>query len=193
MSIIHISVWSLIFIVSASAQVQMQYESSEQFPFGQLNPDAPTQTADFDPMIGLCDCKSVSRNQDGTWADTLEMVWKFKYIMNGYGVQDEVWRDQNLFAGSIRQFHQDSGMWVVSYYSFPSVPFKPGVWHGNKDQNQIVLYKDQKAPNGMEGDSRLTFFDMDKTKGFKWKGEWVSKNREIVYPFWQIFCTKRQT
>ena len=32
--------------------------------------------------------------------------------------------------------------------------------------NDIVLYKDQKAPNGMEGESRLTFYAINGT-GFK--------------------------
>ena len=178
------------FSAAMSAQIHAPFEPSATQPYGMLNPDAPQETGDFQPMIGLCDCKSVARNQDGTWADTLDMTWKFKYIMNGTAVQDEVWRENGLYAGSIRQFHQDSGVWIVSYFSNPGIPFTPGIWRGKKESNQIVLYQDQKAPNGMEGDSRLTFYEMDQA-GFKWKGEWVSKNKQFTYPFWTIACKKR--
>ena len=176
--------------ISLIAQIDAPYEPSATQPYGVLNPEAPSETGDFAPMIGLCNCRSVSRNQDGTWADTLNMTWKFKYIMNGTAVQDEVWRENGLYAGSIRQFHQDSGVWIVSYFSNPGTSFTPGIWRGKKADNQIVLYQDQKAPNGMDGDSRLTFYEMD-GEGFKWKGEWVSKNGQFTYPFWMIECKKR--
>lgn len=184
---------SLLFFSSMIVYSQSGFENepSVQFPFGRLNPDAPPQVGDFESMIGICQCKSLNRKPDQTWNDTLSMTWKFKYIMNGTAVQDEVWRDNELYAGSIRQFHQDSGVWIVSYFSYPAVPYTPGVWRGNKDGNDIVLFQDQKAPNGMEGDSRLTFFDMN-DNGFSWIGEWISKDGQFVYPFWKIFCERRK-
>lgn len=71
--------------------IPMPYETSEEHPYGQLNPEAPEQVADFQPMIGHWHCKSLSRNPDGSWQDTTMMEWRFKYIMNGTAVQDEVW------------------------------------------------------------------------------------------------------
>lgn len=169
----------------------MAYEPGAGQPFGKLNPEAPAQVADFDPMIGLCDCKSLGRNPDGTWKDTTNMVWSFKYIMNGTAVQDEVWRDGN-YAGSMRQFHKDSVQWAVTYYSYPSVAYNPSVWWGNKQENgDIILKKEQAAPNGMAGFSSLTFYDI-KEDGFNWKGEWIKDDGTIKYPFWLIWCKKRR-
>lgn len=185
---------SLLCAASALAQSSvdlMQYEPSADHPFGQINPSAPAELADFAPMIGMCDCWSLSRNPDGSWQDTLDMVWKFKYIMNGTGVQDEVWREGEMYAGSIRQFQPDSGKWVVSYFSYPAVSTSPGVWLGNKQGDDIVLKMPQKAPNGMEGFSRLTFHSMSE-EGYSWNGEWVSENGQITYPFWKIGCKKRK-
>ena len=157
-----------------------------------LNPTAPTGTGDFDLLIGTCDCKSVSRNPDGTWQDSLRMEWQFKYIMNGTAVQDEVWRENNLMAGSIRQFNADSSKWYVSYYTSATVPSSLPAWGGAKDQEgNIVLYQDQKAPNGADGYSRLTFHNISENS-FDWKGEWVSTSDEsIIYPFRTISCSKR--
>lgn len=168
----------------------MQYEPSTANPFGQLNPDAPAEVADFDAMIGKCACRSLSRKPDGSWADTVDMVWQFKYVLNGTAVQDEVWRDGN-YASSLRQYQVDSAQWVVSYYSFPAVAYTPGVWHGSKqDDGTIVLSKGQAAPNGMQGNSVLTFFDIG-AEGFNWKGEWVKDDGTVTFPFWLIWCQKQ--
>lgn len=167
-----------------------EYEPSDTYPYGQLNPNAPTEIGDFSAMIGLCDCNSISRNPDGSWQDTTAMEWRFKYVLNGTAVQDEVWRESN-YASSIRQYHSDSAQWIVSYYSFPSVAYNVGVWRGGKEGDEIVLHQTQKAPNGMDGFSRLTFYDMT-ASGFKWKGEWVKDDGSFTYPFWSIDCVKRE-
>jgi len=169
---------------------QKQYEPNQEYPYGRLNPDAPEETADFNLLIGTCDCKSVSRNSDGTWQDTVKMEWQFKYIMNGTAVQDEVWRENGMMAGSIRQYNADSAKWYVSYYSSTVVPASLPAWSGAKNQDgNIVLYRDQKAPNGANGFSRLTFFDIS-PDGFNWKGEWIAEDESVIYPFWKIFCIK---
>ena len=166
-----------------------EYEANAEYPFGRPHPNAPEEIKDFHPVIGAFDCASVQRAQDGTWQDTLSMKWKFKYIMNGHAVQDEVWRDQQMYAGSIRQYHADSSKWYVTYFSYPGVSTKPGTWAGQKEGEDIVLFMDQTAPNGMEGKSRLTFYEMT-DEGFSWKGEWVHNTQPIVYPFWMISCNR---
>jgi len=182
----------LLSICTITLAQQKQYEPTENHPYGMLNPAAPAGTADFDPLVGTCDCKSVSRNPDGTWQDSLNMEWQFKYIMNGTAVQDEVWRENDLMAGSIRQYNADSALWYVSYYTSAVIPASLPAWSGAKDEEgNIVLYKDQLAPNGAEGFSILTFQNIT-SDGFNWKGEWISADESIVYPFWTISCAKRE-
>ena len=182
------------YIVCTNAFAQQNdYEPNHQYPYGRLNPSSPTGTGDFDMLIGTCECKSVSRNQDGSWQDTLRMEWQFKYIMNGTAVQDEVWRENDMMAGSIRQFNADSAKWYVSYYTNTNIPASLPAWSGSKNaEGNIVLYRDQKAPNGMEGFSRLTFYDIS-NNGFNWKGEWISKDDSVIYPYWMIFCHKKDS
>ena len=182
---------SLFVSIGSNAQSTkvMPYEASELHPFGLLNPEAPPEVADFKPLIGVCDCISFRRNPDGSWQDSTNLIWKFKYIMNGTAVQDETWQESGLYASSIRQYHADSAFWVVTYFSFPSVAASPTSWTGNKSADKIVLKSPQQAPNGMNGYSRLTFYDIN-SNGFRWKGEWVDENETIVYPFWRINCKK---
>ncbi|MEM5565232.1 hypothetical protein WNY78_08955 [Psychroserpens sp. AS72] len=169
---------------------QNEYEPSKSFPFGKVNPTAPEQTKDYQALIGLCNCKSTSRNQDGSWAEPIDMTWNWKYIMNGMAVQDETLKADGKHSGSIRQFIADSSKWYVHYYASGTPTTKLSTWEGNttKDGN-IVLYKDQKAPNGTDGFSRLTFYEIN-DKGYKWVGEWVDKTETTTFAFWKIECIR---
>jgi hypothetical protein len=182
---------SIIFaILSFSVFSQQEYTPTKEHPFGQLNPNAPKELSDFSELIGLCDCKSQSRNQDGTWADEIPMTWTFKYIMNGMAIQDETIKEDGKHSGSIRQFDIKNNHWNIYYYSVNSSPKSLPVWTGNKENNKIILYRNKKSPNGMDGYYRLTFSEIS-NKGYNWVGEWVDKDEKIIYPTWKITCQKR--
>ncbi len=169
----------------------MEYEPSKDFPYGRVHPEAPEQLKDFAPLIGLCDCKSETRNQDKSWAKPVDMTWKFKYIMNGKAVQDETLKADGRHSGSIRQYSQDSARWYVHYYSSVGITAQLSAWEGNKKGDDIVLYREQKAPNGMDGYYRLTFSNIS-DNGFNWIGEWVTRDETFSYPTWKIACIKRK-
>ena len=171
------------------SQLDFIYEPSSSYPFGRYNPSAPEEVQDFESMIGVCDCRSLQRNPDGTWQDTVEMKWKFKYILNGTAVQDETWKADSVYATSIRQFSPDSSQWIVTYYSYPAISNTISVWKGKKEKDKIVLKQPFQAPNGMDGYSVLQFYDMT-AQGYKWKGEWVKDDGTITYPFWYIQCKR---
>ncbi|MFP4847267.1 YybH family protein [Winogradskyella sp. PE311] len=171
---------------------QNDYSASDTNPFGLPNPKAPKQIKDYQKLIGKCKCKSTSRNQDQSWAEPVDMTWEWKYIMNGMAVQDETLKADGKHSGSIRQFIADSSKWYVHYYATGSPSTKLPTWEGNKTENgSIVLYRDQKAPNGMEGYFRLTFYDISDL-GYKWIGEWTDKTETTAFATWKIDC-KRET
>lgn len=170
---------------------QYDYEPSKKFPFGQPNPAGPEELMDWSSLIGECECKSVSRINQTTWADTVTMIWKFKYIMNGLAVQDETLKEDGSHSGSIRQFNSDSSKWYVHYYSSNSAANALPAWEGAKrDNGNIVLYRDSPAPNGTPGFYRLTFSDIS-DNGFNWAGEWTNKAETFTYPTWKIFCKRK--
>ena len=168
------------------------YEPSADHPYGLPNPDAPKELLDWSDLIGECQCRSVSRNPDGSWQDTVDMTWRFKYIMNGWGVQDETLKADGKHSGSIRQYNPDSSSWYVHYYSSAGATPLLSAWEGNKQEDgKITLYRDQPAPNGMEGDYKITFSDIS-PDGFNWTGEWVNKGETFSYPTWYISCKKQR-
>jgi ketosteroid isomerase-like protein len=171
-------------------QITANYEPSAMHPFGKLNPDAPKELADFSPLIGTCDCISTARKADQTWAAPQRMTWTFKYIMNGMAIQDETIKEDGIHSGSIRQFIADSSRWYVHWYSNTTPSTTLPTWEGSKTGDSIVLYREQKAPNGMDGSYRLTFSDISES-GFNWAGEWVDTSETFVFPTWKIVCEKR--
>lgn len=168
-----------------------EYEANKLQPYGRIHPDAPEQLKDFAALIGESNCKSTSRNPDQSWADEVAMLWRFKYIMNGMAIQDETLKADGAHSGSIRQYDPENDTWNVHYYSSSSQVVTLPAWQGNKNEDgNIILYRDQTAPNGMEGKYRLTFSDISAT-GFEWVGEWVNSDESIVYPTWKISCVKK--
>lgn len=178
-------------IISAQTNHAYQYDISSEHPYGLPNPEAPSSILDWAELIGTCDCVSESRNPDQTWADPIKMIWTFKYIMNGKGVQDETLKEDGGHSGSIRQFIADSNRWFVHYYSSSKPSTSLSAWEGNRDGDKIILYNDQTAPNGMEGWYKINFTDIS-YDGFNWLGEWVNKDETVSYPTWKISCTKRK-
>lgn len=184
---------AILLICTSSSYAQFNYEPSDKYPFGRANPKAPGQIQDYAAMIGICDCKSKARKADNTWADPVNMTWRFKYIMNGMAVQDETLKEDGRHSGSIRQYNEDSSRWFVHYYALIGQSNPLSYWEGNvTDDKNIVLYRKQNAPNGMEGYFRLTFYDMN-DDGYKWIGEWVDLAETITFPTWKIECKKRNT
>jgi hypothetical protein len=183
---------TLFLLFSISLIAQFNYDVSEENPFGKYNPKAPKEIEDYKDLIGECNCTSESRNPDGSWTKPIKMIWRWKYIMNGTAIQDETLKEDGGHSGSIRQYNKDSLNWYVHYYSSKVATPKLRSWAGNKNQKgKIILYMGQKAPNGTDGSSRLTFYDIN-DKGYKWIGEWVDKTEKIVFPFWKITCVKRE-
>ena len=182
----------LIILFAQSLFSQYNYKPNSKFPFGQPNPEAPKEIKDFAPLIGLCDCKSESRKADQLWAEPVNMTWEFKYIMNGMAVQDETLKEDGKHSGSIRQFSKDSSRWYVHYYSSATPTTILSTWEGNKKDDKILLYRPQKAPNGMDGFYRISFYDISED-GFKWLGEWVNKDESFAFPTWKISCKKRKS
>lgn len=185
-----LSITLLLSVATVSAQSSFEYKESKGFPYGKPNPNAPKQIKDYQPFIGTCDCLSYRRGPDGNWLEGVSMTWTFKYIMNGMAVQDNTLKADGIHSGSIRQYNVDSSQWNVSYYSSVATASTAlPLWTGNRENDKIVLYKEQASPQGVAGFSRLTFSNWSE-EGYQWVGEWVDTNETIVFPFWKIDCKR---
>lgn len=183
------------FVINAQNSDKMHYEPSEQYPYGRLNPKAPKALADYSNLIGICDCKSETKNADGTWGEAENMTWMFKYIMNGTAIQDQSLKESGIHSGSIRQYSLDSAKWYVHYYSSNKIT-STSHYHGDKADKDIILYKiksDFTTPDGIDLFYRLKFTNISEN-GFSWAGDWVdvsAKPDKVLGNTWKITCVKR--
>ncbi|MEZ5040524.1 MAG: hypothetical protein R2828_11540 [Saprospiraceae bacterium] len=168
------------------------YVPNPTFPFGRPNPAAPPQIKDYHELIGICDCISITRNQDQTWAAPQKMIWQFEYILDGMAVMDKTLKPDGKYSGSIRQFSSDSLRWYVHYFSTASPSASLSTWEGNRQGDKIILNNPQKAPNGMDGIYRIVFSNISEN-GFNWLGAWMTPDASFVYETWKIDCVKRQS
>lgn len=182
---------SLFLINTLQAQDLGPFGPAKKYPFGKVNPEAPKAVNDYEKLIGICDCTTVRRNPDQTWGDTTSMVWEWKYILNGTAVQDISYKGDGSASSSIRQYNSDSTTWYVTFFANNAANSVQRTWEGGTEENgDIVLFLPQKAPNGMDGFSRLTFQNIT-YDGFEWRGEWVDSSDQFKMLFWAIDCKKR--
>ncbi len=182
----------VVFLVNSSWLIgQYTYEPDTINPYGLPNPQAAEEIRDYQEMIGVCDCLSYRTGKDGQMTEPVSMIWEFRYIMNGMGVQDLTLKEDGSHSGSIRQYNSEEGKWYVHYYTSVNPSPTLGTWEGRRSNDSIVLRKEQKAPNGMEGFYKITFKNIS-PKGFNWTGEWVNPDETFKLLTWKIDCVKRQ-
>jgi hypothetical protein len=163
----------------------------KELMFGKPNPNAPAEITDYKELIGINDCTSQRRKADGTWPEPQKISWTFKYILDGMAVQDETYKPDGAHAGSIREYSKEDKKWYVHFYSTPSKASKQlSTWEGNRTGNEMILLREQKAPNGADGYYKIRFYNIS-PEGFDWLGAWVSKDESVVFETWKIGCRKR--
>ena len=160
-----------------------QYEPSEEFPYGKINPEAPEQLNEFDFMVGVCDCTdSISQGPD-KWL-SFPSIWSAKYFLNGHAIQDNNFNPKNP-TSNLRLYDKNTGEWKVTFTASAQGYFS-GVWTGKKENDEIILYQ----KNGDDQPySKLTFYDIG-DKGYKWKSETVYPDGQSSVG-WKKICVKR--
>jgi len=184
--------------LSASSQNDSKFpeswftnEPSTENPYGRSNASEVSQLNDYDQLIGVCSCRSTRLQQDGSWSKPVLLKWKWKYIMNGNGVQDEGWYgdEKNVsYFTSIRLYDATKKHWYVTYFA-PNQTKEPDTWTGGLVDKNIVLKGDIKTPSGNVF-SILTFSNIS-DKGFDWEGKILNSEEDTIgRSFWKITCEK---
>lgn len=181
---------TLSFLTVLILQSQTAYSTVEDGIILKDSAEKSNVLLDYEDLIGSCTCKSILRDQQGQWKDTISLRWKWDYIMDGKGVKDEGWYIQNNTKHhftSIRVYDTINKLWYVSYFT-PNLNSIPQTWTGGKKGDNIILRKKQPVQQGL-AESVLTFSNISK-KGFDWEGKIFNKEKNINYPFWKIWCVK---
>lgn len=192
MHMIRLSAVSLSFLSAPGSTTENElptlfdnHEPSQGSWFGSINPSAPTQTEQFDFMVGEFRCVDELLQADGTWKSS-KGQWRAAYLINGQAIIDQYWNEQ--YAGmSVRHYDEAIDKWRVYFVGAP--PTYSGEWTGTKDveSGNMIMLQERPQPDGKMIFSRLTFFEI-KPDGFNWVGERVADDKAT--PNWKIDCKR---
>lgn len=166
-------------------------EPTKSHPFGKANENAPKEMKDFDLLIGDCTCKSVQYSAKGIPGDTIPLKWRWKYILNGNGVQDDGWYGNDTIQSaftSIRILNPQTKKWQVPFFT-PNMTRNPSIWNGGKEGDKIILRRPYKVQDSIEVVSTLTFSNIS-DQGFNWEGKSYFPAKKSSTVFWRIWCKK---
>ncbi len=62
--------------------------NNEEYPYGRLHPKAPPETEHWGRLAGEWDCSLEARSASGEWVQRSQAKWVWKYILDGFAVQD---------------------------------------------------------------------------------------------------------
>lgn len=162
-----------------------EYNPSQEHPFGRKNPAAPDELEQFAFMIGHFDCKDRIRQADGSWLE-FPATWHGYYFLNGHGIIDRYWNGRFATANT-RVFDPSSKTWKVTFFKMPG--YSSGVWEGAKEEDKLVMKRENTRPDGTKVVSRLTFYDISE-EGYEWKGEQVTGESAVTT--WTSSCKRRE-
>jgi len=159
----------------------VNYEASPAYPFGRLNPDAPSETKQLSFLIGEFDCEDrIYSPQNNKWY-RMDTVRKAEYVLDGYAIQDKNWTALSS-TSNIRAFDPKTKQWHITY--FKTLPYSSGVWKGGKEGENMVFRQAEGKTT-----SRLTFFDIGEDR-YSWKAENVTDGKAVMN--WIFTCKRRR-
>ncbi len=158
-------------------------EPNSENPFGQLNTNAPEETQQFAFMVGVSHCTDSILNPDGTYR-VFPSIWRAKYFLNGYGIQDNNFNPVNPTT-NLRVYDSRTKAWNVIYLQSANGYFT-GEWEGKLNEgNEIVLTAEVRGNT-----SKLLFYDISE-EGYSWHSETI-KPDGTSFVGWIKHCIKQK-
>lgn len=158
-----------------ASHVLKDFVTSGEFPFGRLNPDAPPETASWGQLAGEWECTNYVPRPDGKWQPVGKAVWLWKYILDGYAVQD-LWYQpfieksvtvsaspHDVTGTNVRMYRPKTGKWDLSWFVNSTNNTAHFTATNEKDGSIVMIKKEPPL-------QRVTFYDITENS-FRWKSE----------------------
>lgn len=146
-----------------------------QMAFGKLHPQAPSQTAAWGRLVGNWECKIYAPQPNGQWVFGGRAQWAWKYILDGFGIQD-VWYQEfvnlppvsaalgrDVTGSNIRVYDSENELWNVVWFSNSNN--KLSRFSAFNEGENVVMYNKESNPW-----RRITFYNIAQDT-FSWKTE----------------------
>jgi hypothetical protein len=154
--------------------------------FGKAHPDAPPEIAQFGRLVGIWRAEQEVRTKDGGWAEGEPAVWTWKYVLDGFAIQD-LWlhTEEHLPAylgplgrsyqlTTLRIWERGSSSWRVAWAAngagkTPGMDF--GTFVGRGDGDDVVMHGESAF-----GQQRVTFSKVT-ANSFVWTSEYSTDGK----------------
>ena len=139
------------------------------------HPDAPEQLMEYGQLVGNWQCKSSSRQQDGTWKESPGLAtWTWYFVLDGHAVLD-VWKPLPIAQGKVfpgtnlRTYDPETGIWNVAWTIANSPKIETFISSFRNDAIHITTEREARGtfPAHM---MHITFYNISE-KHFDWKYE----------------------
>lgn len=139
--------------------------------FGSRSPDAPSETVQYDFLVGERHCTTKRMRPDGTLEDGPPATWTGYYILGGFAIQDDWVRpgpNGTVFRGTnIRSFDPQAGTWDNRWLAAGSQQWK---YYASEQVGDNMVMTGGEDVDGMDRAflDRNTFHDIG-AHGFSWR------------------------
>ncbi|MEM9075391.1 MAG: hypothetical protein AAGC43_00050 [Bacteroidota bacterium] len=152
--------------------------ADDKLPWGEKNDRAPKGLNQFGKIIGLWRVQNESMDRKGNWSQPKTAFWAFKYIMDGYAIQDLYLKSNDGILGGltqIRAYNRNQNNWTIKSISFSSSldPMDHVDFVATEKEGVMIMKGQDKTDNKL----RISFYDF-KQNSFKWKIEYYIKELE---------------
>lgn len=172
--------WSARFDAIVEAGALTPHNPSPDNPWGEMNPAAPAETAQFAFMVGRFDCTfpTVGMNpHDPERVETNRMTWQAFYALNGMAIRDEFYGSAS-YGEQTRVWDDVAGEWMITFQTSPALvnirPGPPRPVRGEFSATQIgdamVMVRNRTDAQDRAYINHVTFHTITED-GFLWKSE----------------------
>ncbi len=136
-----------------------------------LNPNAPKETYQYGQLVGTWNCTISNLDLKKNKWETRKATWHFKYILNGYAIQD-FWinhenaesESQELFGTNIRIYNPSLNIWKCAWMENGKNTLS-GIWESYQNEKNELVLEDG------TGEWQIVFHHIEKNR-FDWKWEY---------------------
>lgn len=169
--------------------MQKEKSDSENRAETKLNPDAPKETELLGQLAGVWNAEQSFINNDGTWGDKKShAVWKWYYILDGHGIQDD-WitidslNNEIITGTNIRIYNPKEKQWYMAWID--KTNRRLATFTAVNDDGKVIM----DGTNAKGRHIRNTFFNISENT-FDWKQEWTFDEGKSWVVVTKIHCTK---
>ena len=184
---------------SVTSTAVRDFTGVSEHPFGQRHPDAPPETEQFGQLAGVWHCINYAWF-NGRWVSGWPATWAWKYVLDGFAVQD-LWfqREEDfpptapklgrdLSGTNLRMYNPALGKWEMTW--FANRANNSSYFTATYENGEIIMIPTFSSVNPQQK-ARIIFSNISKDH-FDWRREIFDEEKDEWRATSKISATRIQ-